>query len=171
MNKTRTERQIEAFVRWVNDIISCRGLEIEEFPDDLKNGVILCHLAELLTNKKLKRFRSHPTLQAHEYDNLGVAFRLLTDNSLRLVNVGPDDVYKGNVKCILGLLWSCIQTYQLNSIQNHITSDPDNNTINDDNDKTNNTANSNPRMLFIYYLFINLFCMQRLLTFLHGPYF
>ena len=113
MSKKRTERQIQAFVRWVNDVLSCRGLEIESFPDDLKNGVMLCHLAEILTNKKLKRFISHPTLQAHELDNLQIAFKLLTTSSLRLVNVGPEDVHNGYIKCILGLLWSCIQTFQL----------------------------------------------------------
>ena len=113
LSKTRTECQIEAFVRWVNDVISCRGLEIESFPEDLKNGVIMCHLAEILTNEKLKKFNSHPTLQAHEIDNLSIAFKLLTKSSLRLVNVGPQDVHNGYVKCILGLLWSCVQTYQL----------------------------------------------------------
>lgn len=116
MSKTRTERQIEAFVRWVNDVISCRGLEIESFPEDLKNGVIMCHLAEILTNEKLRKFNPHPTLQAHEIDNLSVAFKLLKKSSLRLVNVGPQDVHNGYVKCILGLLWSCVQTYQLETV-------------------------------------------------------
>ena len=125
MSKTRTEAQIQAFVRWVNSIVGCRGLEIESFPDDLKNGVILCHLAELLTKQKLKKFNSHPTLQAHELDNLGVAFKLLTKSSLRLVNVGPQDVHSGHVKCILGLLWSCIKKFQL------ITNDNHDNPIND----------------------------------------
>ena len=42
--------------------------------------------------------------------------KLLTKSSLRLVNVGPQDVHNGYVKCILGLLWSCVQTYQLETV-------------------------------------------------------
>ena len=125
MSKTRTQRQIQAFIRWANDLLSSRGLEIETFPDDLKNGVLLCHLAELLTKKKLKKFRSHPTLQAHELDNLEIAFKLLTTSSLRLVNVGPQDVHNGYIKCILGLFWSCIQTFQLSADKTHSNLSPE----------------------------------------------
>lgn len=113
---TRTERQIQAFVRWANDILSSRGLEIETFPDDLRNGVAMCHLAELLTKEKLRKFNRNPSKKAHEFDNLGVAFKLLKKSSLRLVNVGAEDVHSGNVKCILGLLWSCVQTFQLGAV-------------------------------------------------------
>ena len=39
MTASRTDRQIQSFVRWANDIISARGLEIETFPQDLKSGM------------------------------------------------------------------------------------------------------------------------------------
>ena len=70
-------------------------------------------MAELLSNQRLKRFNPRPKSTAHELDNLSTAFQLLKQTSLRLVNIGPLDIHKGNVKCILGLLWSCVQTYQL----------------------------------------------------------
>ena len=141
----RTERQTQAFVRWANDILSSRGLEIETFPDDLRNGVIMCHLAELLTNQKLNRFNSRPTRKAHEFDNLGVAFKLLKKSSLRMVNIGPEDVHSGNIKCILGLLWSCVQTFQLGAVR---TSSVENN-------GQSGTAKPEQLRMFLFFLSVS----------------
>lgn len=68
--QSRTERQCNAFVRWMNDVLSSHGLEVIHFPEDLKNGVILIHLAEILTKTRCKKYISKPTLNAHSLDNL-----------------------------------------------------------------------------------------------------
>ena len=96
VNQDRTERQIKAFTQWINDVVSVRGLEIAEFPEDLKNGVILIHLAEILTGQKVKKFRNNPTLKPHYLDNLQVAFKLLRSAGLRIVNAGMLNDHSSN---------------------------------------------------------------------------
>ena len=102
----------------MNDILSNRGLEAVDFPKDLQNGALLIHLAECLTKSKAGKFRNDPKLRPHRLDNLQVAFNLLQKNGLKLVNVGPEDVFNGNRKLILGLLWAIIQKFHIVSSGN-----------------------------------------------------
>lgn len=91
-----TRANADPLVRWVNDVIALRGVEVNIFPLDFKNGVIVCHLAEVLTKRSLGGFNRSPKMTAHKIDNIASAFNLLgEDPALKLVNIGPEDVHAG----------------------------------------------------------------------------
>jgi hypothetical protein len=45
--------------------------------------------------------------------SVGITFRFLEAEKLRLVNIGAEDIYSGNSKLILGFIWTLILRYQI----------------------------------------------------------
>ncbi|WP_411023172.1 hypothetical protein, partial [Salmonella sp. s51228] len=48
-------------------------------------------------------------------DNLKAAIDFMNENELPTVNIGPKDLYDGNEKLIMGLLWTLIKHFQIRS--------------------------------------------------------
>eukprot|EP00808_Paulinella_micropora_P026243 g5841.t1 len=115
--------QVKTFLRWVNVHLEDRQLKARRMDLDWKDGRLLCHLLELLAGgdmhvaggaAKLKfkggsadKIESLATLEA------ALGFVKAPPQSIKLVNIGAADVYEGNLKLILGLVWTLIQHYQV----------------------------------------------------------
>jgi len=113
-DKGRTEIQKKTFTRWVNTHLIDRNLEVKELTTDFKNGVLLINLLEIISSKKIKKWKKKPKIKAQQMENLNKAMKFIKDEGIKTVNIDADDLYNGNLKIILGLIWTLILRYQIN---------------------------------------------------------
>lgn len=116
--------QQKAFVRWINIqfensndkvINACKISSLER---DLKDGVHLNYLLrELLKGKYSLGFTARPRFKIHSIDNISCVLNYLhSSKNLQLHNIGAEDIYEGNLKLILGLIWALILNFTLSSL-------------------------------------------------------
>lgn len=114
MNAARSAAQKKTFTRWVNVHLFDRGLRIEDIEVDLGDGIMLCNLMEIISNKKIKRWNTKPRMIVHKLENLNKALTFIQSEGIKIVNIGANDIIDGNLKIILGLIWTLILRYQIN---------------------------------------------------------
>jgi len=110
----RSEIQKKTFTRWMNTHLSDRDLEIKELNEDLQDGLKLIQLLEIISGKRIKKYKKKPQNKLQKIENLNIALKFVKKEGLTLVNIGAEDIYGGNLKIILGLIWTLILRYQIN---------------------------------------------------------
>nr|XP_034327978.1 filamin-C isoform X4 [Crassostrea gigas] len=109
--------QKNTFTNWVNEQLRVSGIETTEFVKDLEHdfqtGVRLCQLVESLQGKKIGRIIKKPMNHHQELENVTIALNAISNDNVRLVNIGPEDIVNANLKLILGLIWHLILRYQI----------------------------------------------------------
>lgn len=106
--------QKRTFTAWVNEFLGRRGMHVENLEEDFKNGVYLINLLEIISNKKLPKYNHHPKVMSQKYENTQIAMNFINSEGIKLVNIGNTDITDGNLKLILGLIWTLILRYQVN---------------------------------------------------------
>jgi len=104
--------QANTFKNWVNVNLRECGLEVQDLAQDFTDGTRLVALVETLQKRKLKH-NKRPQSQPHALENITIALDAIQEDGIKLVNIGNTDIQNGNVKLILGLIWSLIAHYQL----------------------------------------------------------
>uniref|UniRef100_A0A182Y304 Calponin-homology (CH) domain-containing protein n=1 Tax=Anopheles stephensi TaxID=30069 RepID=A0A182Y304_ANOST len=108
------EIQANTFKNWVNEHLRESGLQVIEFHEDFCDGTLLCALVEGLQKRPLKpSWNKRPANQHHFIENVTTALNAIEADGVKLVNIGNVDIVNGNVKLILGLIWSLIVRYQI----------------------------------------------------------
>ncbi|XP_014668917.1 PREDICTED: filamin-C-like [Priapulus caudatus] len=111
--------QKKTFTNWVNEQLRAAGRHIVDLETGFADGLNLVALAEVLQQKDLSRgVAKRPTNDHHRLGNIGVALKALTDDGVKLVNIGNTDILQGNLKLILGLVWTLILQYQIGKSKN-----------------------------------------------------
>lgn len=105
--------QKRTFTKWVNVMLKVRGYHVEDLDNDLKNGVILINLLEILSGKKIPVYNKHPRVVNQKYENNKIAIDFIASEGIKLVNIGSEDITDGRGKLILGLIWTLILHYQV----------------------------------------------------------
>jgi len=121
--KSRQEReknweavQIKAFTAWVNSYLDRKGRGVQDLTTDLCDGVRLNEFLEMLTGRTLK-FEKEPSLKVQKIENLAQALNFITkDLGVRLIGIGAEDLIDGNLKLILGLLWSLFRKVRISAM-------------------------------------------------------
>eukprot|EP00736_Rhodelphis_marinus_P012033 Rmarinus@m.25450 len=110
--------QQKTFVAWANSHLQKRDkmYEIKELPDDLKDGVLVVILLELLINKKAPRYSMMPKLRVQKLENVSIAVSFASNNGVKL-DLEPSNVVDGDVKYILGMLWTLIRHFQFQELE------------------------------------------------------
>jgi len=109
----RTTVQRKTFTRWVNVHLFDRKLQIEDIVTGFHSGVMLINLVEIISSKLVPRWNKNPKMPIHKLENINKALEFLKREAITLVNIGSQDIMEGNVKCILGLVWTLILRYQI----------------------------------------------------------
>ncbi|KAL7077594.1 hypothetical protein ACQ4LE_002988 [Meloidogyne hapla] len=125
--------QKNTFTRWVNHHLeahSSSGLA-QNLIEDLKDGVLLCHLLEVLTGDilpvttcsggndtavvtKSTTGKTIKTLKrAYKLNNLNTALKCLRSKGIKLINNNVVDLADGNPRIWLGLIWQLILHFQV----------------------------------------------------------
>jgi Calponin homology (CH) domain len=84
---------------------------VDDLFEDLRDGHNLLTLLELLSNEKLPRERGK--LRFHMLQNIDNALNFLKQKNVKLVNIRPVDIFDGNPKLCLGLIWTIILHFQV----------------------------------------------------------
>ncbi|KAG7199467.1 hypothetical protein KM043_014093 [Ampulex compressa] len=111
------EIQANTFRNWVNEHLKhaddVAGGPVLDLAEDFRDGTRLCALVEVLTKRHLPRWNPRPANQHHHLENVSTALQAIEADGVKLVNIGNVDIVNGNLKLILGLIWSLIVRYQI----------------------------------------------------------
>ncbi|KAL4704817.1 hypothetical protein ACJJTC_001292, partial [Scirpophaga incertulas] len=107
------EIQANTFRNWVNETLKPMNIKVQDLVEDFRDGTVLCSLVEALQGRRLKGWSTNPGNQHHKLENVTTALQAIEDDGVKLVNIGNVDIVNGNLKLILGLIWSLIVRYQI----------------------------------------------------------
>ena len=108
--------QKNTFTNWINEQLKLSNEKINDLRYDLLDGVKLVKLVDSLqqpNSKVSKRYFKNPINQHQMLENVALALNAITEDGIKLVNIGNGDITNGNLKLILGLIWHLILRYQI----------------------------------------------------------
>lgn len=106
--------QQNTFTRWINQHLRSVNKRIVDLQLDLGDGLRLIALLEVLSHKKMfRKFHSRPNFSQMKLENVSVALEFLEQESIRLVSIDSKAIVDGNLKLILGLVWTLILHYSI----------------------------------------------------------
>uniref|UniRef100_A0A0K0F4A9 Nuclear anchorage protein 1 (inferred by orthology to a C. elegans protein) n=1 Tax=Strongyloides venezuelensis TaxID=75913 RepID=A0A0K0F4A9_STRVS len=109
--------QKSTFTKWINFHLEnhSSASQVGDLFEDLRDGVLLCKLLEVLTGEALPVNMSRTPKRVHFISNLTTALSVLKRRGLDLINNNPTDLADGNPRIVLGLIWQIILHFQIES--------------------------------------------------------
>ncbi|XP_044199005.1 filamin-C-like isoform X9 [Thunnus albacares] len=106
--------QQNTFTRWCNEHLKCLNKRINDLQKDLSDGLKLIGLLEVLSQKKMyRKYHSRPNFRQMKLENVSVALEFLEREHIKLVSIDSKAIVDGNLKLILGLIWTLILHYSI----------------------------------------------------------
>jgi len=110
--------QRKTFARWVNQMLQSRQLACsDELEQQLQDGVLLHNLLEITTGKTLPKINMKPRIIIQRIENLNKSLKFMQSMDIKLVGVGSEDIHDGRTKLVLGMIWTLILRFQLDSAE------------------------------------------------------
>uniref|UniRef100_A0A3Q3F4F7 Calponin-homology (CH) domain-containing protein n=1 Tax=Labrus bergylta TaxID=56723 RepID=A0A3Q3F4F7_9LABR len=95
--------QQNTFTRWCNEHLKCVNKRIGNLQTDL-----------VLSQKKMfRKYNQRPTFRQMQLENVSVALEFLDKENIKLVSIDSKAIVDGNLKLILGLIWTLILHYSI----------------------------------------------------------
>ncbi|CAH2231739.1 jg14319 [Pararge aegeria aegeria] len=114
LTKFKDERdaiQKKTFTKWVNKHLKKVNRHVNDLFEDLRDGLNLISLLEVLSGEHLPRERGR--MRFHMLQNVQMALDFLRYKKIKLVNIRAEDIVDGNPKLTLGLIWTIILHFQI----------------------------------------------------------
>ncbi|EWC47783.1 hypothetical protein DRE_02983 [Drechslerella stenobrocha 248] len=109
--------QEKTFRKWLNSKLAVRELNpAQSLKVDLRDGVLLIHLLEILANESLGRYALKPIMRVQKAENVLKALEYIKFRGIQVFNIGAEDIIDGNLKLTLGLLWTLITKFTISDI-------------------------------------------------------
>ncbi|XP_031757111.1 filamin-B isoform X3 [Xenopus tropicalis] len=106
--------QQNTFTRWCNEHLKCVNKRIGNLQTDLSDGLRLIALLEVLSQKRMyRKYHQRPTFSQMQLENVSVALEFLERENIKLVSIDSKAIVDGNLKLILGLIWTLILHYSI----------------------------------------------------------
>ncbi|XP_054990702.1 filamin-B isoform X2 [Sorex araneus] len=106
--------QQNTFTRWCNEHLKCVNKRIGNLQTDLSDGLRLIALLEVLSQKPMyRKYHQRPTFRQMQLENVSVALEFLERENIKLVSIDSKAIVDGNLKLILGLVWTLILHYSI----------------------------------------------------------
>uniref|UniRef100_UPI00398F5899 filamin-A-like isoform X3 n=1 Tax=Pristiophorus japonicus TaxID=55135 RepID=UPI00398F5899 len=106
--------QQNTFTRWCNEHLKCVNKRIANLQTDLSDGLRLIALLEVLSQKKMfRKFNQRPNFRQMQLENVSVGLEFLDRENIKLVSIDSKAIVDGNLKLILGLIWTLILHYSI----------------------------------------------------------
>lgn len=104
--------QKKAFTKWINNQLETTSSTppVNDLFQDLRDGVVLLRLLEVLTGNEYKR--ENGKMRVHHIGNVNKVIGVLQEYGIKLLNISSNDIVDGNPKLTLGLIWAIIQYWQ-----------------------------------------------------------
>ncbi|CAL8338413.1 unnamed protein product [Merluccius merluccius] len=106
--------QENTFTRWCNEHLKAANKRIADLQLDLSDGLRLIALLEVLSQKSmLRKYHARPTFRQMKLENVSLALQFLERENIKLVSIDSKAIVDGNLKLILGLVWTLILHYSI----------------------------------------------------------
>uniref|UniRef100_A0A8C6V1W3 Filamin C, gamma a (actin binding protein 280) n=1 Tax=Neogobius melanostomus TaxID=47308 RepID=A0A8C6V1W3_9GOBI len=106
--------QQNTFTRWCNEHLKCVNKTVTDLQKDFADGLKLISLLEVLSQKKMyKKHHNRPNFRQMKLENVSVALEFLDRERIKLVSIDSKAIVDGNLKLILGLIWTLILHYSI----------------------------------------------------------
>jgi hypothetical protein len=83
---------------------------------DLSDGVRLIQLMEIMGDTSLGRYNKNPRMRVQKAENVNKALEFIRQRGIKLTNIGPEDIIDGNLKLILGMIWTLVLRFTIADI-------------------------------------------------------
>ncbi|KAI0338856.1 hypothetical protein BDW22DRAFT_651504 [Trametopsis cervina] len=109
--------QERTFCKWLNTKLEANGYpQMTSLVKDLSDGVRLIQLMEIMGDTSLGRYNKNPRMRVQKAENVNKALEFITSRGVKLTNIGPEDIIDGNLKLILGMIWTLILRFTIADI-------------------------------------------------------
>eukprot|EP00029_Vermamoeba_vermiformis_P011150 TRINITY_DN605_c0_g1_i1.p1 TRINITY_DN605_c0_g1~~TRINITY_DN605_c0_g1_i1.p1 ORF type:complete len:845 (+),score=253.11 TRINITY_DN605_c0_g1_i1:1006-3540(+) len=106
-------QQIKTFTKWINIHLKSRLLAAQDLRYDFADGVLLCELLEILSDKNMSiKYTKNPKLRILKIQNVALALSFLKKEGLKEI-AAAEDITESNMKMTLGLIWQLILHYHV----------------------------------------------------------
>uniref|UniRef100_A0A4W4DRD5 Calponin-homology (CH) domain-containing protein n=1 Tax=Electrophorus electricus TaxID=8005 RepID=A0A4W4DRD5_ELEEL len=121
--------QKRTFTKWINSHLAKRKppLEVSDLFEDIKDGVKLLALLEVLSGQKLPCEQGRQLKRIHWVSNIGTALKFLEGrrslyrgSPIKLVNINATDIADGRPSIVLGLIWTIILYFQIEELTSNL---------------------------------------------------
>ncbi|CAF5090767.1 unnamed protein product, partial [Rotaria magnacalcarata] len=121
----REDIQKKAFTKWINNqLINSNSIStITNLFQDLRDGVVLLRLLEVLTENEYKR--EIGKMRVHHIGNVNKVIAVLGEYGIKLLSISSNDIVDGNPKLTLALVWSIIQYWQGKDVLKSVVPNPE----------------------------------------------
>ena len=117
MDKTWEVIQKKTFTNWINNKLKIAKVSpITDIDVELCSGEKLIQLLEVIGDESLGKYNKAPKLRLQRFENMNTALSFIKRRGVGLTNIGAEDIVDGNVKLILGLIWSIILRFTIADI-------------------------------------------------------
>ncbi|KJA20162.1 hypothetical protein HYPSUDRAFT_142622 [Hypholoma sublateritium FD-334 SS-4] len=118
--------QERTFCKWLNTKLEANGYPtMSSLVKDLSDGVRLIQLMKIISyisrwigDTSLGRYNKNPRIRVQKAENVNKALEFITSRGVKLTNIGPEveDIIDGNLKLILGMIWTLILRFTIADI-------------------------------------------------------
>ncbi|KAG7388852.1 hypothetical protein PHYPSEUDO_011686 [Phytophthora pseudosyringae] len=128
-NEEWVDVQKNTFTRWANTYLSRKRMTIDDLYEDLKDGIRLISLLQIVCREKVcranlpilsrlaaQKFNKKPRMRIQKMENLNFAFAFMQKKNVNVTNIGSSDILDGNNKLVLGLMWTLIKAFTVAEI-------------------------------------------------------
>ncbi|XP_053781828.1 dixin isoform X4 [Desmodus rotundus] len=100
------EHQLQAYVAWVNAQLKKRPAvkPVQDLRQDLRDGVILAYLIEIVAGEKLNGVQLSPRNQQEMKNNVEKVLQFVASKKIRMHQTSAKDIVEGNLKSIMRLV-------------------------------------------------------------------
>ncbi|KAG4301508.1 hypothetical protein PCK1_002221 [Pneumocystis canis] len=117
LDRSWQEVQHKTFTKWLNTKLSSNELApAVSLKTDLSDGIRLINLLEIIGDETLGKYNKNPRLRIQKAENVNKALDYIKSRGIPLTNIGAEDIIDGNLKLILGLLWTLILRFTIADI-------------------------------------------------------
>uniref|UniRef100_A0A3P8V8V6 Calponin-homology (CH) domain-containing protein n=1 Tax=Cynoglossus semilaevis TaxID=244447 RepID=A0A3P8V8V6_CYNSE len=114
--------QKRTFTKWINSHLAKHKppLEVNDLFEDIKDGVKLLALLEVLSGQRLPCEQGRQIKRIHWVSNIGTALKFLEGRKIKLVNIHATDIADGRPSIVLGLIWTIILYFQIEELTSNL---------------------------------------------------
>ncbi|XP_056400816.1 dixin isoform X2 [Hyla sarda] len=101
-----TCQQLQAYVAWVNSQLKKKAgvSPVQDLRLDLRDGVVLAHLIEIVAGEKLSGIHWNPSCSQEMKDNVDKVLQFVASKKIRMHQTSAKDIVEGNLKSIMRLI-------------------------------------------------------------------
>jgi len=110
------QMQIKTFTKWCSMHLSKRGESISDITTDLRDGIKLIQLLEIIGEANLGKYNKTPKMRVQQIENVNKALAFIKERGVSLVSIGSEDIVDGNVKLTLGMIWTIILRFAISEL-------------------------------------------------------